>query len=147
MVALQGTLPWPSGHVCLLMFYICKREGAFTFVTDSQTYFGHWLMVEQHRYQDVLIRQFVFLSGSPRLQRLCACRSSSGGQVQEAVQEEDDDGLPSLSTEVWSWGRGSEGQLGHGDQLARSEHTNTHIHHESLVYEYSSAKHCIDTQM
>lgn len=30
------------------------------------------------------------------------------------------EGLPSLDTEVWSWGRGSEGQLGHGDQLARS---------------------------
>uniref|UniRef100_A0A3Q3J027 Alsin-like PH-like domain-containing protein n=1 Tax=Monopterus albus TaxID=43700 RepID=A0A3Q3J027_MONAL len=29
------------------------------------------------------------------------------------------DRLPSLETEVWSWGRGSEGQLGHGDQLAR----------------------------
>uniref|UniRef100_A0A3Q2ZTX7 Alsin Rho guanine nucleotide exchange factor ALS2 a n=1 Tax=Kryptolebias marmoratus TaxID=37003 RepID=A0A3Q2ZTX7_KRYMA len=33
--------------------------------------------------------------------------------------EEAGDGLPSLETEVWSWGRGSEGQLGHGDQLAR----------------------------
>ncbi|XP_061548671.1 alsin-like isoform X4 [Phycodurus eques] len=30
-----------------------------------------------------------------------------------------EDGLLSLKTEVWSWGRGSEGQLGHGDQLAR----------------------------
>ncbi|XP_061697615.1 alsin-like isoform X2 [Syngnathoides biaculeatus] len=30
-----------------------------------------------------------------------------------------EDRLPSLETEVWSWGRGSEGQLGHGDQLAR----------------------------
>ncbi|XP_077393600.1 alsin-like isoform X3 [Festucalex cinctus] len=30
-----------------------------------------------------------------------------------------EDGFPSLETEVWSWGRGSEGQLGHGDQLAR----------------------------
>uniref|UniRef100_A0A3B3ZMZ5 PH domain-containing protein n=1 Tax=Periophthalmus magnuspinnatus TaxID=409849 RepID=A0A3B3ZMZ5_9GOBI len=29
------------------------------------------------------------------------------------------DRLPCLDTEVWSWGRGSEGQLGQGDQLAR----------------------------
>uniref|UniRef100_A0A665UNW0 Alsin Rho guanine nucleotide exchange factor ALS2 a n=1 Tax=Echeneis naucrates TaxID=173247 RepID=A0A665UNW0_ECHNA len=36
-----------------------------------------------------------------------------------AAHEEAGDGLPSLETEVWSWGRGSEGQLGHGDQLAR----------------------------
>uniref|UniRef100_A0A8C7VN51 Alsin Rho guanine nucleotide exchange factor ALS2 n=1 Tax=Oncorhynchus mykiss TaxID=8022 RepID=A0A8C7VN51_ONCMY len=28
--------------------------------------------------------------------------------------------LPSLQTEVWSWGRGEEGQLGHGDNLPRS---------------------------
>uniref|UniRef100_A0A4W5N4T3 Alsin Rho guanine nucleotide exchange factor ALS2 n=1 Tax=Hucho hucho TaxID=62062 RepID=A0A4W5N4T3_9TELE len=27
--------------------------------------------------------------------------------------------LPSLQTEVWSWGRGEEGQLGHGDNLPR----------------------------
>ncbi|KAL1021859.1 hypothetical protein UPYG_G00018960 [Umbra pygmaea] len=27
--------------------------------------------------------------------------------------------LPSLQTEVWSWGRGDEGQLGHGDNLPR----------------------------
>uniref|UniRef100_A0A8C5PPW7 Alsin Rho guanine nucleotide exchange factor ALS2 n=1 Tax=Leptobrachium leishanense TaxID=445787 RepID=A0A8C5PPW7_9ANUR len=27
--------------------------------------------------------------------------------------------LPSLKTEVWSWGRGKEGQLGHGDVLPR----------------------------
>ncbi|KAL0985662.1 hypothetical protein UPYG_G00160170 [Umbra pygmaea] len=27
--------------------------------------------------------------------------------------------LPSLDTEVWSWGRGQEGQLGHGDKLPR----------------------------
>lgn len=27
--------------------------------------------------------------------------------------------LPSLRTEVWSWGRGKDGQLGHGDVLPR----------------------------
>lgn len=59
---------------------------------------------------------FFFLAGSPRRQRANVSRKSSGG----AQEEEEDDGLPSLNTEVWSWGRGSEGQLGHGDQLARS---------------------------
>ncbi|XP_069554738.1 alsin isoform X1 [Brachyistius frenatus] len=57
--------------------------------------------------------------GSPRRRRPCACRPSSAGRVQAAAPEEEGDGLPSLETEVWSWGRGSEGQLGHGDQLAR----------------------------
>ncbi|XP_049340539.1 alsin isoform X1 [Astyanax mexicanus] len=32
---------------------------------------------------------------------------------------EKEDLLPSLFTEVWSWGRGQEGQLGHGDVLPR----------------------------
>ncbi|XP_040003965.1 alsin-like isoform X1 [Xiphias gladius] len=58
-------------------------------------------------------------NGSPRRRRHCACRPSSAGRTQAAAPEETGDGLPSLETEVWSWGRGSEGQLGHGDQLAR----------------------------
>ncbi|XP_049905725.1 alsin-like isoform X1 [Epinephelus moara] len=57
--------------------------------------------------------------GSPRRRRPCACRPPSAGRTQVAAPEEAGDGLPSLETEVWSWGRGSEGQLGHGDQLAR----------------------------
>ncbi|KAG7241695.1 hypothetical protein INR49_025160 [Caranx melampygus] len=57
--------------------------------------------------------------GSPRRRRHCACMPSSAGRTQAAAPEEPGDGLPSLETEVWSWGRGSEGQLGHGDQLAR----------------------------
>ncbi|XP_042350663.1 alsin-like [Plectropomus leopardus] len=57
--------------------------------------------------------------GSPRRRRPCAHRPSSAGRPQVAAPEEAGDGLPSLETEVWSWGRGSEGQLGHGDQLAR----------------------------
>uniref|UniRef100_A0A672IXI3 Alsin Rho guanine nucleotide exchange factor ALS2 n=1 Tax=Salarias fasciatus TaxID=181472 RepID=A0A672IXI3_SALFA len=60
----------------------------------------------------------IFLSGSPRT-RPCACRPSSAGRGQTATPEEAVDRLPSLETEVWSWGRGSEGQLGHGDHLAR----------------------------
>ncbi|XP_077435486.1 alsin-like isoform X2 [Vanacampus margaritifer] len=54
------------------------------------------------------------LPGTPthattRRQQHCGSKPSSLSQ----------DGFPSLETEVWSWGRGSEGQLGHGDQLAR----------------------------
>lgn len=62
----------------------------------------------------------LFCSGSPRRRSPCVCRPFSAGQTQVAGPEESGDGLPSLETEVWSWGRGSEGQLGHGDQLARS---------------------------
>ncbi|KAG7502317.1 alsin-like isoform X2 [Solea senegalensis] len=57
--------------------------------------------------------------GSPLRRRPCTSRSSSAGRTQAAAPEEAGDGLPSLETEVWTWGRGSEGQLGHGDQLAR----------------------------
>ncbi|XP_057708609.1 alsin-like isoform X2 [Corythoichthys intestinalis] len=46
---------------------------------------------------------------TPRRQQLCGSKQPSFAE----------DGFPSLETEVWSWGRGSEGQLGHGDQLAR----------------------------
>uniref|UniRef100_A0A673AXN5 Alsin Rho guanine nucleotide exchange factor ALS2 a n=1 Tax=Sphaeramia orbicularis TaxID=375764 RepID=A0A673AXN5_9TELE len=66
-----------------------------------------------------IMRPCVFVPGSPRRRRPCACRRSSAGRTQAAAPEEAGDGLPSLDTEVWSWGRGSEGQLGHGDQLAR----------------------------
>ncbi|KAM4561620.1 alsin-like isoform 1-T2 [Fundulus diaphanus] len=57
--------------------------------------------------------------GSPRRRRPCACGPVSAGQAPSAGPLEAGDELPSLETEVWSWGRGSEGQLGHGDQLAR----------------------------
>uniref|UniRef100_A0A7N8X3X3 Alsin-like n=1 Tax=Mastacembelus armatus TaxID=205130 RepID=A0A7N8X3X3_9TELE len=57
--------------------------------------------------------------GSPRRRQPCACKPSSTGQTQAPTLEEAGEGLLSLETEVWSWGRGSEGQLGHGDQLAR----------------------------
>ncbi|XP_053184200.1 alsin-like [Scomber japonicus] len=57
--------------------------------------------------------------GSPRRRRPCACRTPTAGRSQSAASEEVGDMMPSLETEVWSWGRGSEGQLGHGDQLAR----------------------------
>ncbi|CAJ1079928.1 alsin-like isoform X2 [Xyrichtys novacula] len=57
--------------------------------------------------------------GSPRQQRACACMSSSVCQNHTVMSDNAGEELPSLETEVWSWGRGSEGQLGHGDQLAR----------------------------
>uniref|UniRef100_A0A669CCL0 Alsin Rho guanine nucleotide exchange factor ALS2 n=1 Tax=Oreochromis niloticus TaxID=8128 RepID=A0A669CCL0_ORENI len=57
--------------------------------------------------------------GSPRRRHPCACRPSSAGGASAGAPEEAEDGLPFLETEIWSWGRGSEGQLGHGDQLAR----------------------------
>uniref|UniRef100_A0AAX7TLK5 Alsin Rho guanine nucleotide exchange factor ALS2 a n=1 Tax=Astatotilapia calliptera TaxID=8154 RepID=A0AAX7TLK5_ASTCA len=57
--------------------------------------------------------------GSPRRRHPCACRPSSAGGAPAGAPEEAEDGLPFLETEIWSWGRGSEGQLGHGDQLAR----------------------------
>ncbi|XP_054479703.1 alsin isoform X2 [Anoplopoma fimbria] len=58
---------------------------------------------------------------SPRLLRK-ACRprmravalTPLGGAVPEAQEV-----FPTLQTEVWSWGNGEHGQLGHGDSLAR----------------------------
>lgn len=67
-----------------------------------------------------------FFSGSPRRRQRCTYRPSSAGRG-HAPAEEVGDGLPCLDTEVWSWGRGSEGQLGHGDQLARSGLIETQI--------------------
>uniref|UniRef100_A0AAQ4QXW3 Alsin Rho guanine nucleotide exchange factor ALS2 a n=1 Tax=Gasterosteus aculeatus aculeatus TaxID=481459 RepID=A0AAQ4QXW3_GASAC len=60
------------------------------------------------------------LPGTPTQGRNArAGRPSSSCRSRSAAPEEAGGGLPSLETEVWSWGRGSEGQLGHGDQLAR----------------------------
>ncbi|XP_071370510.1 alsin-like, partial [Centroberyx affinis] len=56
---------------------------------------------------------------SPGRRRPPGCRSSPRPRTPAAAADEAADGLPSLGTEVWSWGRGAEGQLGHGDQLAR----------------------------
>lgn len=80
--------------------------------------------------QNFSITSCIFLSGSPRRRRPCDCRTPAAGRSQSAASSEEvGDMMPSLETEVWSWGRGSEGQLGHGDQLARSyEDTHTHIY-------------------
>lgn len=60
---------------------------------------------------------------SPRLLRkACLPRMRAvaltplGGAVPEAQEL-----FPTLQTEVWSWGRGEDGQLGHGDALDRLE--------------------------
>ncbi|XP_072768125.1 alsin-like isoform X2 [Nerophis lumbriciformis] len=53
---------------------------------------------------------------TPSRPHLYGCKSSSSSPILNSATEE---GFPTLETEVWSWGRGSEGQLGHGDQLAR----------------------------
>ncbi|XP_064419608.1 alsin isoform X1 [Latimeria chalumnae] len=57
---------------------------------------------------------------SPRLLR----RAGRAGRIRNVVLTppsgmEADPLLPSLQTEVWSWGRGKDGQLGHGDILPR----------------------------
>ncbi|XP_029935895.1 alsin-like isoform X2 [Myripristis murdjan] len=53
--------------------------------------------------------------GSPGRRRPAGRGTSCGSRAADEAADE----LPSLRTEVWSWGRGTEGQLGHGDQLAR----------------------------
>ncbi|CAJ1087719.1 alsin isoform X2 [Xyrichtys novacula] len=51
--------------------------------------------------------------GRPRM-RAAAALTPLGGAVPEAQEV-----FPTLQTEVWSWGHGEQGQLGHGDSLAR----------------------------
>ncbi|XP_068612717.1 alsin-like [Brachionichthys hirsutus] len=60
---------------------------------------------------------------SPRLLRIAArpgtravALAPPGGAVPEAQEV-----FPTLQTEVWSWGRCEQGQLGHGDNLSRSQ--------------------------
>uniref|UniRef100_A0AAQ6IFW8 Alsin Rho guanine nucleotide exchange factor ALS2 b n=1 Tax=Anabas testudineus TaxID=64144 RepID=A0AAQ6IFW8_ANATE len=51
-------------------------------------------------------------AGRPRMRGYAL--TPLGGAVPEAHEV-----LPTLQTEVWSWGHGEHGQLGHGDNLAR----------------------------
>uniref|UniRef100_A0A3Q1G4H7 Alsin Rho guanine nucleotide exchange factor ALS2 b n=1 Tax=Acanthochromis polyacanthus TaxID=80966 RepID=A0A3Q1G4H7_9TELE len=51
-------------------------------------------------------------AGRPRMRAVAL--SPPGGSVPGAQEV-----LPSLQTEVWSWGHGEHGQLGHGDNIAR----------------------------
>ncbi|XP_060774739.1 alsin isoform X1 [Neoarius graeffei] len=56
---------------------------------------------------------------SPRLLRRASRPRDRAIALTPAGVAESDTRLPSLQTEVWSWGRGQEGQLGHGDVLPR----------------------------
>ncbi|XP_041927607.1 alsin-like isoform X2 [Alosa sapidissima] len=57
--------------------------------------------------------------GSPLMSKWGHRRVGSAGGKKMPVPVETEPLLPSLYTEVWSWGRGQEGQLGHGDRLPR----------------------------
>ncbi|XP_051753077.1 alsin isoform X1 [Ctenopharyngodon idella] len=56
---------------------------------------------------------------SPRLLRRTSRPRARAIPLSPGGIPEADAHLPSLQTEVWSWGRGQEGQLGHGDILPR----------------------------
>lgn len=56
---------------------------------------------------------------SPRLLRRTSRSRGRSVALTSGDIPEADAHLPSLQTEVWSWGRGQEGQLGHGDVLPR----------------------------
>ncbi|MGH0117624.1 UNVERIFIED_CONTAM: hypothetical protein FKN15_041816 [Acipenser sinensis] len=56
---------------------------------------------------------------SPRLLRKASRQRMQTVVLTPPFGSEADAYLPSLQTEVWSWGRGKEGQLGHGDILPR----------------------------
>ncbi|XP_066543467.1 alsin isoform X2 [Amia ocellicauda] len=56
---------------------------------------------------------------SPRLLRKASQPRVRTVALTPTSGTEADGRLPSLHTEVWSWGRGKEGQLGHGDILPR----------------------------
>ncbi|XP_067892403.1 alsin [Heterodontus francisci] len=56
---------------------------------------------------------------SPRLLRKAGRARIGSVSLTLTPGSEADTHLPSLQTELWSWGRGKEGQLGHGDVLPR----------------------------
>jgi len=58
-------------------------------------------------------------SVSPRLLRKVGREKMRTVALTPTYSGEADALLPSLRTEVWSWGRGKDGQLGHGDVLPR----------------------------
>uniref|UniRef100_A0A2K5I9F2 VPS9 domain-containing protein n=1 Tax=Colobus angolensis palliatus TaxID=336983 RepID=A0A2K5I9F2_COLAP len=58
---------------------------------------------------------------SPRLLRKAARVKTRTVVLTPTYSGEADALLPSLRTEVWTWGKGKEGQLGHGDVLPRQE--------------------------
>ncbi|KTG33166.1 hypothetical protein cypCar_00021554 [Cyprinus carpio] len=58
---------------------------------------------------------------SPRLLRRTSRHRARAVPLAPGGIPEADAHLPPLQTEVWSWGRGQEGQLGHGDLLPRPQ--------------------------
>uniref|UniRef100_A0A8C1NLN9 Alsin Rho guanine nucleotide exchange factor ALS2 b n=1 Tax=Cyprinus carpio TaxID=7962 RepID=A0A8C1NLN9_CYPCA len=58
---------------------------------------------------------------SPRLLRRTSRPRAPAIPLASGGIPEADAHLPSLQTEVWSWGHGQEGQLGHGDLLSRPQ--------------------------
>lgn len=68
-------------------------------------------------YKDVVLLSFAKVS--PRLLRKVGRSKMRAVALTPTYSGEADALLPSLRTEVWSWGKGKEGQLGHGDVLPR----------------------------
>ncbi|XP_029300670.1 alsin isoform X2 [Cottoperca gobio] len=78
-------------------------------------------LLSQGRYAVHVLSSSYTLLLSPRLLRKggrprmrAVALTPLGGAVPEAQEV-----FPTLQTEVWSWGHGEDGQLGHGDSLAR----------------------------
>ncbi|XP_035532247.1 alsin-like isoform X3 [Morone saxatilis] len=115
-------LPYSSSPVCLEDVRLCleaENKALQGQKSSSLTNINQKGIVAANRRLSLPGTPTRGRNGSPRRRRPCACRPSSAGWTPAAAPEEAGDGLPCLETEVWSWGRGSEGQLGHGDQLAR----------------------------
>ncbi|XP_034030779.1 alsin isoform X2 [Thalassophryne amazonica] len=78
-------------------------------------------LFSQGRYAVHLLSSSYSLLMSPRLLRKAGypkVRTVALGLLQGVVPEAQEV-FPTLQTEVWSWGHGGHGQLGHGDNLAR----------------------------
>ncbi|RXN33518.1 alsin-like isoform X1 [Labeo rohita] len=71
--------------------------------------------------QALLLLHPVYRLLSPRLLRRTSRPRARAIPLAPGGIPEADAHLPSLQTEVWSWGRGQEGQLGHGDLLPRPQ--------------------------
>ncbi|XP_061898936.1 alsin isoform X1 [Entelurus aequoreus] len=78
-------------------------------------------LLSQGRYAVHLLSSSYALLLSPRLLRKVG-RSKTGAVPLTPLGVSDPEAqevLPTLQTEVWSWGHGDQGQLGHGDNLDR----------------------------
>uniref|UniRef100_A0A3Q3EHK0 Alsin Rho guanine nucleotide exchange factor ALS2 b n=1 Tax=Labrus bergylta TaxID=56723 RepID=A0A3Q3EHK0_9LABR len=76
-------------------------------------------------------------AGRPRMRAMAL--TPLGGLVPEAQ-----DVFPTLQTEVWSWGHGEHGQLGHGDSLARLQpHCIKSLNNREVVRVVAGAHHSL----